>query len=290
MGGILALDVGGTKIAAALVESGRIQDRLTFATPRESGADSWIGAIAEAVRPWRGRFRAAGAALTGLVDAGRWSALNPATLPVPDGFAVEQELARRLAVPVRAWNDAQAAAWGEARFGAGRDGGDATLVFLTISTGIGGGIVSGGRLLTGLSGHFGQWRADGDPGGAPAEDAISGRWIAAQAAAAGFEADARAVFAAGEAGEAWAERIVHHSARRAAALLLNIQLALDPAVVVVGGGIGLAPGYLDRLARELAALTPRLRPRLVPAALGADAGLVGAADLASVSILTAERV
>lgn len=68
--------------------------------------------------------------------------------------------------------------------------------------------------------------------------------------------------------------------KRAAALFLDIHLALDPDPIVVGGGIGLAEGYLAAVGAEFAALPARLRPRLVPAALGADAGLVGAADLA----------
>ncbi len=288
--GVLALDVGGTKIAAALVEGGRIVERRAFATPRERGAEVWLDAIADAAHPWRGRARAVGAALTGLVDDGRWSALNPRTLPVPDGLPVEAELSRRLGLPVRAWNDAQAAAWGEARFGAGRGADEATVAFLTISTGIGGGIVSGGRLLSGLAGHFGQWREGGDPSAPPAEDAVSGRWIAAEAASAGFDADARAVFDAAHGGEAWAEAILERSARRAAALLLNVQLALDPNRIVIGGGIGLAPGYLDRLDAALGGQPARLRPRLVPAELGADAGLIGAADLALTAISTAERV
>ena len=92
---------------------------------------------------WRGRFDRVGAAVTGIVADGRWHALNAGILPVPAGFPIVEALSTRLGCPVLAINDAQAAAWGEYRFGAGagRD-----IVFLTVSTGIGGGIVLGGRL------------------------------------------------------------------------------------------------------------------------------------------------
>lgn len=276
---VLALDIGGTKIAAALVGDSRVLERREFATPRDASAAEWLGAIATSTGPWRDRYRAVGAAVTGLIDDGRWSALNPETLPVPADFPLEAELAERLGVPARAWNDAQAAAWGEFRFGAGHTADDETMVFLTISTGIGGGIVAGGRLLTGLAGHFGQWRLAGAVNDAPAEASISGRWIAEEAKRAGCVPNARAVFELWRNGDERAARIVRRSAQRAAALLLDIHLALDPARIVIGGGIGLASGYLDLLGAEIEALSPRLRPRLATAKLGSDAGLVGVADL-----------
>lgn len=276
---ILALDVGGTKIAAALVEAGRILERREIATPREAGADGWLAAVADLAAPWRGAYRAVGAAVTGLVEDGLWWALNPDTLPVPAGFPLAAQLSLRLGAAAHAWNDAQAAAWGEYRHGAGRSAGGGTMAFVTISTGIGGGVVAGGRLLEGLAGHFGQWRGGGAVAGAPAEAGISGSWIAAEAARNGCPADARLAFEAAGRGDPRAREIVSRSAGRAAALFLDIHLALDPDPIVVGGGIGLAEGYLAAVEAEFAALPPRLRPRLVPAALGADAGLVGAADL-----------
>lgn len=278
---VVALDIGGTKIAAALMEAGSVVDRREVQTQVSMGVDAWMDAVADCARPWRGRYEAVGAAVTGLVDGGIWSAPNPQTLAVPAGFPIEAELSARLGAPARAWNDAQAAAWGEYRRGAGRGIGGRTMVFVTVSTGVGGGIVAGGRLLGGLAGHFGQWRLGDETGGPPAEAAISGRWIAAKAQAAGRPADSRAVFDAWRQGEGWAAEIVGASVRRAAALLLNIHLALDPAPIVVGGGVGLAPGYLEAVGAEHGVLPPRLRPRLTPALLGADAGLVGAAELVS---------
>jgi len=64
-------------------------------------------------------------------------------------------------------------------------------------------------------------------------------------------------------------------------LCSDIQLTFDPRRIVIGGGIGLAPGFIGRLEAELSSLKPRWRPRLVPARLGARAGLVGIADLST---------
>lgn len=277
---ILVLDIGGTKILAALVEGAEVLAEARAPTAPGQGAEAWIEAAAQAAAPWAGRFARAAAAVTGLVCEGRWSALNPGVLPIPEGFPLEARLAARLGCPVTAHNDAQAAAWGEFRFGAGQG---ADMAFVTLSTGIGGGIVQGGRLLRGrggLAGHVGVTApvlSDEPP---HVEDAIAGRWIAAEAARAGHGTDAAGVFAAARAGEGWAEAILALSARRAARLLANLQLLLAPERIVIGGGIGLAPGMIDRLRAELAPLPPLRRPLLVPAALDARAGVLGAADLA----------
>ena len=95
-----------------------------------------------------------------------------------------------------------------------------------------------------------------------------------------IEATARDVFDAAAGGEGWAATIVNASARETALLCGNIQLALDPARIVIGGGIGLAPGYLESVRQALAGLPPRLTPQLHPAALAEKAGVVGIADLA----------
>ncbi|WP_432757249.1 ROK family protein [Consotaella aegiceratis] len=286
----LALDIGGTKIAAALVETGRILRRCEFPMSRGAGADGWFAEIFEKTVDWQGQFGAVGAAVTGLVTDGRWSAVNPQTLPVPPDFPLVERLSAMFGVPANAWNDAQAAAWGEFRQGVGAQlPATATMAFLTVSTGIGGGVVAGGRLLGGLAGHFGQSRLSSGIGDEPAEACISGRWIAAAAAEQGHAPDAKAVFAASRRGEGWAEALLQQSAARFATLCLNVQFAVDPQLLAVGGGIGLAPGYLDRVRAALSRLSPRLAPRLMEAGLGADAGLLGAADLAETVCPVNER-
>jgi predicted NBD/HSP70 family sugar kinase len=274
---VLAIDLGGSKILAALVAGGTVLERAEARTDAAGGPEVWIADMARLAAPWAGRHDGLGVTVTGLVRGGRWSALNPAILPVPEGYPLADRLRLVLGQEPVIANDAQSAAWGEHVHGAGQ-GSD--LVFLTVSTGIGGGVVTGGRLLTGasgLAGSFGQLQPF-DGAGPRIEDVSSGRWIAAEAAAQGHAGDARAVFAA--AAEAWAQAILRQSAGRVAGLCRNLQLAFDPPMIVIGGGVGLAPGYLDLVNEALGAVAAPLRPRIVRAALGADAGAIGIAALA----------
>ena len=276
----LGVDIGGTKILVALVEGDRVLAEARAATPRTCDAAAWIDCVAGLAEPWSGRYASVGVAATGIFIGGAWQALNPGILPIPEGFPLAATLARRLGRPVHAVNDAQAAAWGEHRFGAGQ-GWD--LVFITISTGIGGGIVLHGRLLDGIAGSIGQLvEPTGDDDG-PLEDRCAGRWIAKAAAAAGEPMEAEAVFAAAAAGAGWAKQIVDTVVSRVARLLRTIKLLLDPPVIVVGGGIGLAPGFLEDVEQRLADLPSHLRPLVLPAGKGHLAGLLGAADLASIT-------
>lgn len=273
---VLSIDVGGTKMLAALVRGTEIVDTHRMPTPREGDPAQWLTALFGAIASWRGAYGSVGAAVTGIVDNGQWSALNRKTLDIPDGFALTETIERLAGVPVLAANDAHAAAWGEYTFGAGNR---EDMVFLTISTGIGGGVVLNGRLLGGLAGHFGQSRSAEWPDDA-LEDHISGHWIARQAAPHQSGATARDVFSAARDGHDFARRIIATSAERTALLCRNIQFSLDPKRIVIGGSIGLAEGYLAAVDRALEPVPARLRPSLHAAALGENAGVVGIADLA----------
>lgn len=273
---VLAIDIGGTKMLAALVRGTEIVDTLRMPTPREGDPAQWLTALFGTIASWRGMYSSVGVAVTGIVDDGQWSALNRKTLDIPDRFPLAQTIERLAGMPVLAANDAQAAAWGEYAFGAGNR---EDMVFLTISTGIGGGIVVNGRLLEGLAGHFGQSRSAEWPDDT-LEDRVSGHWIASEASPHRSGATARDVFAAARDGHDWARRIVATSAERTALLCRNIQLTLDPKRIVIGGGVGLAEGYLAAVERALASVPQRLRPSLHAAALGENAGVIGIADLA----------
>ena len=176
-------------------------------------------------------------------------------------------------------NDAQAAAWGEHRYGAG-EGQD--IVFLTISTGIGGGVVSGGRLLGGhhgLAASVGQTSLAVDAG-MRIEDIAGGGGMAAAARALGHHVDARGIFAASEAGAVWADQILARSVATIARLILDLQKLFDPAFIVVGGSIGLAPEFLGRLRAAVAQAPEPFHPTIRAAGLGKHAGVIGVADLA----------
>ena len=109
-------------------------------------------------------------------------------------------------------------------------------------------------------------------------EALTGAVEAARAA--GRDADARAVFAAARTGATWADVILSRAADQLAAAAAALQAIVDPECVVIGGGVGLAEGFLERLEAALQAYPSFLVPVLARAELGVDAGIVGAADLA----------
>lgn len=272
---VLAVDLGGTKTMASLVQAGEVLDTVVFATDRSGSAEGWLAAIADAAVAWKGRYTAAGIAVTGAVRNGNWRAMNQATLGIEGEFPLETRATELFGVPVVVANDAQAAAWGE--FKSTSDNSD--LVFITVSTGLGGGIVSGRHLLRGVAGHFGQMHGP-SPDNVPLESRLCGPWIAAEAKRLGHDCEPKQVFSAADADQAWAVDIVDGVARRFARLCCDIQLAIDPARIVIGGGVGLATGFLDRVRAEVSAIGPSIVPKLQAATLGPKAGIVGIADLA----------
>ena len=269
---VLAIDIGGTKIMAALVAGAQVSAQKSCATDRDGGPEMWMRQLGDLVAEWAGHYGAVGITVTGLVKDGIWRALSTETLNILGGFPIADRAQALFGQPVTLLNDAQAAAWGEYRYGAGtgRD-----MVFLTVSTGVGGGIIAGGRLLagrSGMAGHVGLLQPMPEGEGIM-ESGASGRFIAAAA----NQPDARAAFAAMDAAS---EAAIEASARRVGQLCRNLQLLTDPEVIVIGGGVGLASGYLARVEGHLARLAPLYRPTLTPAALGSEAGVIGIAALA----------
>lgn len=277
---VLAVDIGGTKTLVTLVDGAEVSDRAETPTDREAGPEAWVLQMAGMAKRWEGRFDRAGITVTGLVKDNRWRSLNAETLAIPGRFALHEAAEGALGVPVTLCNDAQASAWGEHVHGAGQD---KDIVFLTVSTGIGGGAVSNGRLVSGrggVAGHFGQVLPLPEGPEERFEDGASGRWIAAEGEKLGLDADARAVFDAAAGGNEAAEGILQASASRVARLSHDLQLMFDPHITVIGGGVGLAPGYIERMAACVEHFQPLVRPTFVEAALGKDAGVIGVADLA----------
>lgn len=283
---VLAIDIGGTKIALALVANGQVTRRLQIATPRSGRGTDIVEAVARQAATLPATI-SAGVATTGIVDQGHLTALNPATLPIEDRFPLVQALEASLARPVFAINDAQAAAWAEFRRGAGQ--GVERMAFVTVSTGIGAGIVLDGRLQSGrkgLAGHVGHMM--GDPDGPVCgcgrrgciERLASGTAIAVLATELlGRPVDSPEVFAAAEAGDMACNRLLDGAAAGLANVFCDLVASLDLERVVLGGGVGLAPGFLDRVRRAIG-LQPEIFHRpVVRAAMGADAGLIGIADL-----------
>ncbi len=278
-----AIDLGGTKIAAARIEGARILERRQAPTPRTGRFEDVLRLAARLAHGWTDGPVAL--ATTGIVAHGRLTVINPETLDAPAGLPIEVLLGERLGVPVHAVNDAQAAAWGEYRFGAGR--GCRSMVFLTVSTGVGGGLVLDGALRTGaggLAGHVGHMVVD--PAGPLCgcgrrgclEALASGPALARAASRRlGLPMTSETLFQAALS-DGQAAQVLDDAAGSLASLLCSLQAALELDCAVIGGGVGLAPGFLPRIAAAMAGMPARLRLAVCAATLGADAGLVGAAD------------
>ena len=208
----------------------------------------------------------------------------------PELLSVAQ-LAPSLGLPVHIANDADLAAVGEALLGAGA--GRADVAYVTISTGIGAGVVHGGRLLRGRRslGEIGHtvidWQAWRDGAPSTLEELGSGSGLARLAREAGLgDLDARQVGEAAAGGDPRARAIWDGAVTACAVGLSNLVMAFYPSTVVVGGGLGRGTDFFERV-RTLVLSRPEHHPDdldVVPAALGDDAGLVGAARwLAAVS-------
>ncbi|MFN0114326.1 MAG: ROK family protein [Paracoccaceae bacterium] len=312
----LAIDLGGTRIRAALVtEDGTVRFHAEEPTPARDGPEavlSRIAALAGAALASApvGAVKGAGVCAPGPLDTGTGMALGIQSLSGFADFPLRAELERRLGLAVTLENDGIAGAVGEWRHGAGR--GAADMVYLTLSTGIGGGVIADGRPLRGargLAGHVGHmlFRGEGPrhPGGhMPClEDFASGPALAYRAREAMRDGtvsslataeplDARAIFAAAGAGDGLAERLVRDEAETLGLGLTSLLHILNPERIVIGGGMSAA----------LPALLPSIRETIVrnakpgfaevdilPAGLGQSSCLIGAATLVFAPDLGARR-
>lgn len=285
-----AVDLGGTKIAAAAIENGQIVDSFVGRTHGEAGPQHLISELVEISRQIG--FSAGdpiGVAVAGRLDAqGLWSAVNTSILKGLDGVRLDKRLRDSLGSGVVSLNDTRAAAIGEYHYGAGQ--GCAAFAYLTVSTGISAGLVLGGMPLAspnGLLGHVGFMtskqgtRTCGSGRHGTFESIASGRAIEARAAELGHgQVDAVSIFESAAAGSAWAQGLVAESAAAIAELCANLAAVLGIARVALGGGIGLANGYLDLVQKYLLDEPLLFRPEVVPAALEKNSALFGALSVA----------
>jgi len=276
---VIALDIGGTRTRAALIEPDRrIAWRDARTTPSQDGPDALIAAIASMLAPLAGSAAPVGLAIAGQVAEGRITAHNPALLRGWDAYPLQSVLAERLGRSVLLVNDARAAAWGEFRFGAGR--GCSEFAFVTVSTGIGAGLVLGGRLhlaRNGLDAELGETLCADDR---TLEDHASGTALGAFAAAHGF-VDARGLCDAADAGDPRAGAELDRGIRLLAGKLADLRVNLGIERCAIGGGVGLRPTYLSRLRAQMSRWPSLYGHEIIAAELGADAGLHGVAALVS---------
>ncbi|AHM75219.1 N-acetylmannosamine kinase [Yersinia hibernica] len=296
MGKVLALDIGGTKIAAAVVtESGMLIGRQQVATPRGGAAQLAI-ALETLIAPYRHLVDFIAVASTGIISGGRLTALNPANLGGLADFPLQDCIQSIADLPCVLLNDGQAAAWAEYQ-ALSRDCDHIisvnNMMFVTVSTGVGGGIVLNKKLLVGqngLAGHIGHTLSD--PHGllcgcgrrGCVESVASGSAIGAETLGWKQPVDAAKVFALAQQGNIPAENIISRSAAAIAQMLADMKMALDLEVVILGGSVGLAVGYLERVIGAQKILPAIYRVPVQAAHHRQDSGLLGAALWAKSSL------
>ncbi|MBA4489821.1 ROK family protein [Paracoccus sp. S1E-3] len=273
-----AVDLGGTKTAAARISDGRIVAREQAPTDGNAGFDGQIAAMKALLdRLGYPRGEALGVAVAGRVDQeGRWQAVNAATLPGITGEPLLTKLRAVFGDRVILRNDAAAATLAEARLGAGR--GARHFAYLTVSTGVGGGVMLDGSLLqspNGLAGHvgfmsspFGDERCGSGRRGT-VESVASGRAIARAAGT----PDARAAFASDQ---PEAQEAIDRSAAAVARLCGDLTALFGLDRIAIGGSVGLGEGYLARVLAKFEEEPPLFRVPVIPAILGHDSALLGA--------------
>ncbi|MFE5600801.1 ROK family protein [Streptomyces coelicoflavus] len=290
---VIGLDLGGTKIAAALVGSdGTVLARHTRPTPATRGAGVVLDALAEAAREvWAPGTTAIGVAAAGVIDPATGTVTSATdTIRGWAGTALAAGLATRTGLPVACDNDVRAAAATELD---GPDD-DSTLLYAAVGTGVGGAVAAAGRMLhgaAGIAGHLGHLpspEADGLPCTCSAtghlEAVAAGPAITAHCARLGGEPADRLQTVAERAarGDPHATTAITLGARATGRALGGLANALGPHRVVVAGGVPrIGALYWDALCAAFTAeLMPPLRglrPR--PPRGGADAAVLGAAAL-----------
>lgn len=305
---VIGVDAGGTKLLGGVLDDGLVVHNRVRRTWRGGDTTETLAVLVDAVEEARRAApdaAAVGLGIPSLVHAATGTSMSSVHLPL-DGVPVRDLMSERLGLPVHVDNDATAAVLAEHRHGAARGASDVAM--LTLGTGIGGGLVLGGRVYrghTGAGGELGHMvvALDGPPCPCGSrgclETLVSGTAIAREGAAAGRRAPesalGRALGAGREItgplvtelahdGDEAAREVLALAGRRLGVGITNIVNALDPELVVVGGGAAAAGDLLLEPARaevRRLALPPSSDlVRVVPAHFGDESGMVGAGLLA----------
>lgn len=316
----VGVDVGGTKIAAGVVdEDGKLLASTRRSTPA-SDANGVLEGIADAVRELRDQHEvvAVGVGAAGFVDASRSTVMFAPNLAWRDEN-LRAELSERTHLPVVVENDANVVAWAESRFGAGRDHDDVAAI--TIGTGVGGGLISRGRLIRGgygvaaEIGHItmvpygrrcgcglqGCWEQYGSGRALVTEAREIARhspaFAAGLLAAGGGDPEGitgEMVTEAAQRGDVGALHCFDEIGRWIGLGLAQLAAVMDPSLFVIGGGVSAAGEVLrtrveDTFRAHLTGRGHRPVAEVRLAELGWESGMVGAADLARIDHDTAVR-
>lgn len=289
----LGLDLGGTKIAAAVVEDGTILARTIVATP-QTGFEAVLAsltAVAEGLVAQHPEVHSVGIGSPGPLDLERGVVLFAPNIPGMENVPITARLEQALGLAVVLENDANAAGYAEHRYGAARD--LPSSVYLTISTGIGGGLFVGEAVLRGATGAAGEvGHMTLLPGGPLCgcghhgcwEALASGRAVARDASFSyGESLSTQLVFERARAGEPKALAAIERAADFTGLGIANLLKILDPHGFVIGGGMSqVGDFYLDRVRRAAERYARGFPTPLIRSAqLGTDAGVIGAAAVAA---------
>lgn len=287
---MIGVDLGGTKILSGIVaRDGTVERRRETPTPVES-QDALLAGLDSAVEEQLDDgVVALGFGIPSRLDQKTGRVEGSVNIPL-EGLDFRARMADRFSLPVGIENDANAAAYAEFHFGAGR--GVDTMVMLTLGTGCGGGVVIDGRLFRGWA-EFGHMVIEYD--GLPCQGTCTGRghlepYVTGVAAtklaqeAFGPAVDSHRLVRLAAEGDARAKEILDGIGRRLGAGIASLVNIFDPALVVIGGGFAAAGDFLLEPACEVMkrdALAPDGgRVRIVRAELGTAAGLIGAGLIA----------
>ncbi|MFD9428906.1 MULTISPECIES: ROK family protein [unclassified Streptomyces] len=304
---VAALDIGGTKIAGALVDGGgTLLARAQRPTPALRDAETVMAAVGDVLNelmesPLWGGAGSVGIGSAGPVDASAGT-VSPVNVPAWRDFPLVERVRKATGgLPVALVGDGVAMTAAEHWLGAAR--GYDNALCLVVSTGVGGGLVLGGRLHpgpTGNAGHIGHLcvELDGDPCPCGSRGCVeriaSGPNIARRALDGGWlpgpdgDATAAAVAAAARAGDPVAVASYERAAQALAAGIAATATLVEIDIAVIGGGVAGAGEVLfaplRRSLRDYATLSFVRRLTVAPAVMGTDAGLVGAAAAAATAV------
>ncbi|MFG1930120.1 ROK family protein [Mycobacterium sp. NPDC048908] len=293
----LALDIGGTKIAAGLVDrAGTLLHHAKLPTPDGDAEAVWTlvdTLVTEALAQAGGTVRGVGISSAGPIDLPTGT-VSPINIVEWQRFPIVERVTALTGAPVRLGGDGLCMALGERWRGAGR--GAQFLLGMVVSTGVGGGLVLDGAPYdgrTGNAGHVGHVVVEPDGalcscGGRGCVETIAGgprmaQWARENGWQAPPEADAKELADAANAGDPVALQAFLRGATALAAMIASVGAVCDLDLVVIGGGVAKSGGLLFDSVREKLASLARLdfirELRVLPAELGGEAGLVGAAAL-----------
>ena len=306
---ILGMDLGGTNLRMAAIDrDGRILYRTRRETPQTENANQIVQLIVDAAAECeqsvkeRGEVTAIAAAVPGTVNVAKGIVLKAPNLSVLNGFCLSEALENKINLSCLLENDANAAAIGENWLGASK--GFANSICVTLGTGVGGGIIVDGKILRGIDGTageighicvepFGVWCGCGSRG--CLEQYSSATAVLRLTRELGKQypkseltrknlLTSLEIYKAGKSGDKLALEVFRQKGFYLGIALAGLINVLNPEVIVIGGGAAagwdlFVPQMIEQI-RTRAYREPAERAKIIPAQLGDDAGVLGAARLA----------